>query len=171
VGAAAGLHVYLPGDSQAARLADPSGRLVRVEAEAIATRLSEADEIQRIRATTLEALRKFELVVAHFSYPDDHAHQGDTAGKVKSIELIDKHFFKPLAKELEPAAETRITVVPTLMCRIETRQHDERPVPFLMWGPGVESRFSLTLTEANAETTGIRVDDGTRLIDYMMHGL
>ena len=63
------------------------------------------------------------------------------------------------------------SIVPTLMSRVETRQHDERPVPFLMWGQGVESRWQLTLTESNAEETGIKIDDGTRLIDYIMNGL
>jgi hypothetical protein len=41
----------------------------------------------------------------------------------------------------------------------------------MMWGPGIESRSQLTLTEANADSSGIKIDDGTRLIDYILNGL
>lgn len=85
--------------------------------------------------------------------------------------MIDRYFFKPVLKVLDKATDVRLTVVPTLMSRVDNRQHDDRPVPFMMWGPGVESRSQLTLTEANAEGAGIKIDDGTRLIDYVMNGL
>jgi hypothetical protein len=41
----------------------------------------------------------------------------------------------------------------------------------MMYGEGVESRWQLTLTESNAEETGIKIEDGTRLIDYIINGL
>lgn len=169
VGVATGIRVVTPGESPL--VPDPSGRLAKVDLNAAEKRAAGIDEITRIRASTRTALGQHQLVIAHFSYPDDFSHQGDASGKVKSIELIDKHFFKPLMKDLEGTDDLRITVTPTLMSRVETRQHDERPVPFVMWGPGVESRANLTLTEANAEQSGIKVDDGTRLIDYILNGL
>ena len=110
-------------------------------------------------------------MIAHFSAPDEHSHLGDAKGKVRSIELLDKHFFKPVARKLESSNDARLIVVPTLMCRVQTRQHDERPVPFMMYGEGIDSRFQLTMTESNAEETGIKIDDGTRLIDYIINGL
>src|SRR5690606_14900047 len=136
-----------------------------------ATKATETEEITRIRESAEQAIASHQLVIAHFSSPDEHSHQGDPKGKVRAIELLDKHFFKPLAKQLETVKDIRLTVVPTLMSRCETRQHDERPVPFMMWGEGVESRWQLTLTESNAEETGIKIDDGTRLIDYIINGL
>lgn len=168
VGVATGIRVISPGESPL--VPDPSGRMPRIATDGADRKAAMVDEIGKIRDSTLAALANHQLVIAHFSYPDDFSHQGDAQGKARAIELIDKHFFKPVAKAVEKD-EVRLTVVPTLMCRVETRQHDERPVPFLMWGPGVESRAQLTLTEANAEQSGIKIDDGTRLIDYIMNGL
>ncbi len=169
VAVATGLRVVNPGESPFVR--DPSGRMAAVTSDDAATKATETDEITRIRESAEQALDGNQLVIAHFSAPDDHSHQGDPKGKVRAIELLDKHFFKPLAKKLEAVKDVRLTVVPTLMSRCETRQHDERPVPFMMWGEGVESRWQLTLTESNAEETGIKIDDGTRLIDYIINGL
>lgn len=171
VAVAAGIQVVAPGGAVIPRLADPSGRLKRVEVDNLESRASETEEIKRICDSTLSALNQDGLVMAHFSYPDEHSHRGDTPGKVKSIELIDRYFFKPVLKVLDKATDVRLTVVPTLMSRVDNRQHDDRPVPFMMWGPGFESRSQLTLTEANAEGAGIKIDDGTRLIDYVMNGL
>lgn len=169
VAVATGIRVINPGESPFVR--EPSGRMAAVNPDKEASKATETEEITKVRQSVEQALEGTDFVIAHFSYPDDYSHQGDVQGKVRSIELLDKHFFKPLHKKLAEMGEVRLTVVPTLMCRIETRQHDERPVPFLMWGPGVESRWNLTLTETNAHDTGIKIDDGTRLIDYMINGL
>lgn len=169
VAVATGLRVVNPGESPFVR--DPSGRMAAVNPDEAATKATETEEITRIRESAEQAIAGHQLVIAHFSSPDEHSHQGDPKGKVRAIELLDKHFFKPLAKQLETVKDIRLTVVPTLMSRCETRQHDERPVPFMMWGEGVESRWQLTLTESNAEETGIKIDDGTRLIDYIINGL
>ncbi len=169
VAVATGIRVINPGESPFVR--DASGRMAAVNPDKEAARATETEEITRVCQSTLEALKGSDLVIAHFNYPDDYSHQGDAEGKVRSIELIDKHFLKPLHKALAESQDTRVTLVPTLMCRVETRQHDDRPVPFMMWGPGVESRMSLTMTEGNADQTGIKIDDGTRLIDYILNGL
>jgi 2,3-bisphosphoglycerate-independent phosphoglycerate mutase len=169
VAVATGIRVFNPGESPFVR--DASGRMAAVNPDKEASRATETEEISRVCKSTIEALGGSEFVVAHFNYPDDYSHQGDPHGKVRSIELIDKHFFKPLHAALTEMQDVRMTVVPTLMCRVETRQHDDRPVPFMMWGPGVESRSKLTLTESNADQSGIKIDDGTRLIDYIMNGL
>ena len=169
VAVATGIKVINPGESPFVH--DASGRMVAVTRDDAMTKATEIDEIARTRASAEQALDGNQLVIAHFSAPDEHSHLGDAKGKVRAIELLDKHFFKPLAKKLETSKDLRLTVVPTLMCRVETRQHDERPVPFMMFGEGVESRWQLTMTESNAEETGIKIDDGTRLIDYIINGL
>ncbi len=169
VGVATGMKVINPVHKPLIR--DPSGRMKAVGNNTPDTKQLEESEITQALMATENALRDTDFVITHFTYPDDHSHQGDAKGKVRSIELLDKHFFKPLARKLEEDGDVRLVVVPTMMSRVETRQHDERPVPFMMWGQGVESRWNLTLTESNAEETGIKIDDGTRFIDYIINGL
>ncbi|MCC6573459.1 MAG: hypothetical protein IT462_06675 [Planctomycetes bacterium] len=172
VGVATGLAVPNPGGTATTGLSDPSGRMVKVDIETLKKRDHETDEINKLRVTTESALQNFEFVLAHFSYPDDHSHQGDVLGKVKAIGLIDKHFFKPVLKVLETQKDTRLLVISTLMSRVETRMHDERAVPYLMWGPGIEPNAGkLTFTESNAETARKHIEDGTRLIDNLLHGI
>lgn len=169
VAVAAGIRVHNPGEPVG--LGDPSGMWRKVEPNEPRPESSEAEQITQILESTEKALTQHQLVITHFAYPDDHSHLGDAVGKVKSIELMDRLFFKPIARSLVRDGDVRLTIVPTLMCRVETRQHDERPVPFLMWGPGVEGEDQLTWTESNAAGTGIKIDDGTRLIDYVINGL
>ncbi len=173
VGVATGLAVPSPGGGgPITALSDPSGRMAKVDPEIVKRRDLQSDEISRLRQSTESALATNDFVLVHFSYPDDHSHQGDVQGKVKSIGLIDKLFFKPLAKVLTALGETRLLVISTLMSRVETRMHDERPVPYLMWGPGIEpNENKLTLTEANAEAARKHIEDGTRLIDNLLHGV
>lgn len=168
VGVATGMKVLTP--AHAPMVPDPSGRMPRVEPDTAVRKAARVDEAMRIRETALHALESHQLVIAQFSYPDDFSHQGDAQGKLKAIELIDRHFFKPLQRALQVGGDLRLIVVPTLMSRVETRQHDDRPVPYLMWGPGVESAGAAAFTEGAAEKSPARLDDGTRLIDYMMTG-
>lgn len=171
VGVATGLAVPSPGGTTTTGLSDPSGRMVRVDAEVMRKRDQQADEIGRLRQTVEAALQSFDFVLVHFSYPDDHSHQGDTPGKVKSIGLIDKLFLKPIAKLLD-GSETRMLLLSTLVSRVETRVHDERPVPYLMWGHGIDpGKDKLSFTEANAEAARKHIEDGTRLIDNLLHGV
>lgn len=170
VAVATGIRVVSPGGAQD-QLGEPSGRMAPVDPLAPERRLTETEEIKRLLESVRGALADSGLVIAHFTQPDERSHDGDAAAKVKSIEAIDRHFFKPLAKDLEKSGDVRLTVVPTLMSRVDTRQHDERPVPFLMWGQGVENSEKLTFTEANAEGSRLKIDDGTRLIDFIMNGI
>jgi 2,3-bisphosphoglycerate-independent phosphoglycerate mutase len=170
VAVATGIKILTPGNAPE-RMGDPSGRMAKVEQDGVEKRTSETEEIKRVLESVRSALPDTGLVIAHFTHPDEHSHEGDAQAKIKSIELIDRYFFKPLAKDLEKSADTRLTVVPTLMSRVETRQHDEQPVPFLMWGQGVDNSEQLTFTEANAVGSRLKIEDGTRLIDFIMNGL
>ncbi len=170
VAVATGIRVVSPGGA-IEQLGEPSGRMAAVDPGAPEKRLTETEEIKRVLESVRGALADSGLVIAHFTQPDERSHDGDAQAKIKSIESIDRHFFKPLAKDMEKSNDVRLTVVPTLMSRVETRQHDERPVPFLMWGQGVENTEKLTFTEANAEGSRLKIEDGTRLIDFIMNGL
>src|SRR5690606_13156406 len=91
VAVATGLRVVNPGESPFVR--DPSGRMAAVNPDEAATKATETEEITRIRESAEQAIASHQLVIAHFSSPDEHSHQGDPKGKVRAIELLDKHFF------------------------------------------------------------------------------
>jgi 2,3-bisphosphoglycerate-independent phosphoglycerate mutase len=169
VAVATGLKVINPGDSPFLR--ESSGRLPALGERDGPDHPTEQADLVKLRESAEQALEEGDFVISHVTHPDDYSHQGDAHGKVRSIEQFDRYFLKPLYKKLQAAGDIRLTVVPTLMSRVETRQHDESPVPFMMWGEGVESRWKLTLTESNAEETGIKIEDGTRFIDYIINGL
>jgi 2,3-bisphosphoglycerate-independent phosphoglycerate mutase len=165
VATATGLRVVNPGDAPFVR--DTSGRMPAVQEAGSGTEIS---ELVKLRETTEAGLDTDDFLFVHVAHPDDQSHAGDGEAKVRAIEHFDKYFLKPLYKRFKDMPQLRLTIVPTLMSRVETRQHDDRPVPFLMWGDGISNRHDLTLTESNAAETGLKIDDGTHLIDYIING-
>jgi 2,3-bisphosphoglycerate-independent phosphoglycerate mutase len=166
VAVATGLRVVNPGESPFVR--DTSGRLPAVQDAGSGTEIS---ELVKLRESTEAGLDSDDFLFVHVAHPDDRSHAGDAQGKVRAIEQFDKFYLKPLYKHFKEMAKLRLTIVPTLMSRVETRQHDDGPVPFLMWGDEISNRHNLTLTESNAAETGLKIDDGTHLIDYIINGM
>lgn len=84
---------------------------------------------------TLALLKKFDGVYVHIKGPDLFGHDGDTNGKTKSVEDIDRFFFKPLLKKLD-LSKTRIAVTADHSTPCEIKAHSSDPVPFLIAGAG-----------------------------------
>ena len=89
---------------------------------------------------TIEALKKFDGVYVHLKGPDLFGHDGDTLGKKKSIEEIDKFYFGNLLKEID-LDEVRIAVTADHSTPCELKSHSADSVPYLVTGLGSGGRF------------------------------
>lgn len=89
-------------------------------------------------AAALTALRDDDFVFLHVEASDDAGHQGDVRLKIQTIEDLDKRIVGPLYEELktwdEPVA---IAVLPDHPTPCITRSHTNKPVPFLIYKPGM----------------------------------
>ncbi len=96
-----------------------------------------------------------DFVFCHVEAPDECGHDGDIELKVKSIERIDEEILKPVKEYLDGSGEEyRILLMPDHPTPIEERTHVIAPVPYVIYGAGVESRSGLPYTEDTAQSCG-----------------
>ncbi|MCL2463236.1 MAG: phosphoglycerate mutase, partial [Defluviitaleaceae bacterium] len=86
----------------------------------------------------LAAIKEFktgaDFVYLHVEAPDECSHAGDTDGKIKALEYIDKRAFRPVAEYLANSGEPyRILALPDHYTLLSTRTHSAEPVPFALY--------------------------------------
>ena len=116
-----------------------------------------------------ETLRDHDLVLVHVEAPDEAGHDGDVKKKVEAIERVDAHVTGPVLAWLERSGEPfRILVLPDHATPIAVKTHTNVPVPFAMFGTGVESPREVTFSEAAAAAGDLKIDPGHELMGYFL---
>lgn len=108
------------------------------------------------------AFKQVNFVLVHVESPDEAGHQGNLEKKIWAIEQIDKLVVGPLRQEL--ARNGRMLILPDHRTPISIRTHSRHPVPFVLW-PG--NTPAGAFNEGEAEATGLRVEEGYRLIEQL----
>jgi len=106
----------------------------------------------------LKALADHDLAVIHVEAPDEAGHAGSVDEKVEAIERTDAEIAGRLLSWKGDAL--RVLAMPDHPTPIEVRTHTPDPVPFLLWGPGFTASGAARLTEAEAERTGVFIEEG-----------
>jgi 2,3-bisphosphoglycerate-independent phosphoglycerate mutase len=114
----------------------------------------------------VQALERYDLLLVHVEAPDEAAHHADPEAKVWAIEQVDEKVLGPIVQALRRTAH-RILLLPDHRTTIESRTHEEGPVPFVLAGEGIRARGASKFCEAAAEETGIVVEQGHRLIEEL----
>ena len=104
-------------------------------------------------------IRAFEdgadFVFTHVEAPDECGHDGDVELKVKSIERIDAEILGPVKEYLEKTGEEfRILLLPDHPTPIEARTHVIEPVPYVMYGAGIDEKSGRPYDEENGKLSG-----------------
>jgi 2,3-bisphosphoglycerate-independent phosphoglycerate mutase len=114
-----------------------------------------------------------DFVYIHVEAPDECGHQGDLAGKIESLSLIDEKIFGPVSEYLKTCGEAyRILTVPDHRTPIELRTHSSEPVPYVLFDsehplpPSADKAF----TEA-AGALGPRFESGVALANRFFGGV
>jgi 2,3-bisphosphoglycerate-independent phosphoglycerate mutase len=118
-------------------------------------------------AGALESLKTRDLVVVHIEAPDEAGHGGDIEAKVRAIEAIDKEVVGRL---LAYSGDLRVLVMPDHPTPVAVRTHTPDPVPFLIWGRGVKAGGMKRFTESEAESTGVIIDEGYKIMGRLIGG-
>jgi 2,3-bisphosphoglycerate-independent phosphoglycerate mutase len=114
----------------------------------------------------LAALDKYDLVIVHVESPDESGHAGSVVEKVKAIECIDKYMVRALSEY--DKHHLRILILPDHPTPISVKTHTPDPVPFLLYGPGVDSNGASSYCEKEAELTGYVVAEGCSLMGKLV---
>lgn len=117
----------------------------------------------------VDALSSYDLVAVHVEAPDEAGHEGNLQAKIKAIEQVDADVVGPVMSEAESSGDIRVLIMPDHLTPCSERTHERGPVPFALWGPGIETKSGLTLSEANAATTGIEIRRGHTLIGKLIN--
>jgi 2,3-bisphosphoglycerate-independent phosphoglycerate mutase len=119
---------------------------------------------QAVRA--LEALQKYDMVVVHIEAPDDAGHDGLIDEKVRAIQNIDSEVVSRLRSSGEGGL--RVLIMPDHPTPISLRTHSTEPVPFLLWGSGIESNGAGRFTEPEAAKTGLFIELGYKMMGELV---
>lgn len=116
-----------------------------------------------------DALKEYDLVLVHVEAPDEAGHDGDSRKKVTAIEEIDRHIIAPALECMDESGEPfRMLVLPDHATPVAVRTHTDVPVPFAMFGKGVESPREVAFSESAAETSDLKIDPGHELMGYFL---
>lgn len=122
------------------------------------------------RDATIECLNKYDFVCLHLEAPDECTHNGDTEGKIRSVEWLDSLLIGPILNAMRNKGEEfRVLVLSDHKTLTSTRGHDADPVPYILY----DSRCSdcgsgLPYTEANGLKTGRFFPSGYVLLDRLL---
>lgn len=113
----------------------------------------------------ISALSGYQLVVIHVESPDEAGHAGDLSAKIKAIEAIDREI---LSRIREIPGDVRVLAMPDHATPIELKTHVGEPVPFLLWGTGVEPNGDHRFDEPSAGKSGLLLDPGHKVMELLL---
>lgn len=116
----------------------------------------------------IRALEKHDLVYLHVEAPDEAGHAGNITEKLKAIERIDEDIIGPLMVARKECPELRIAVLPDHATPISIRTHVSDPVPFTVWGSGVEADRMAAFNEKEAHQGRFQKRPGYKFIPLLL---
>ena len=119
----------------------------------------------------LHALRDgTDLVYVHVEAPDEAAHSGDAQAKVTALEDFDDRVVGRILQGLKGLGEPcRVLMTPDHRTPIPMRTHSREPVPFVLWGSGIEADEMQAYSES-AAAAGSYCERGHELFGRLVGG-
>ncbi len=115
----------------------------------------------------LAALERVDFVFIHIEATDEAGHNNDLRMKITCLERIDKMVIKTLWERLK-GTSFRILVTPDHPTPVSKRTHTREPVPFLIYGEGIEKDSIDSYSELAAQSSPLYFDSGPELLEYFL---
>ncbi|MDP4091613.1 MAG: cofactor-independent phosphoglycerate mutase [Bacillota bacterium] len=118
----------------------------------------------------VEALKAGDdFVYIHIEAPDECGHRDEMENKVKSIELIDEKIAGFIKEEMEKwGMDYKLMILPDHPTPLALRTHTSEPVPFMIYDSTDVRNNTCSFDEEGAVLSGLRFDEGYRLMDYFI---
>lgn len=113
----------------------------------------------------LKCLKEKDFVFVHIVSTDETSHTGDVNLKIKAIEDLDKRFLGRLLDNIN--SDFRILILPDHPTPVRIMTHTSDPVPFLLYGKDVEADNAKRYSEAEAEKSGLFIEEGHELLNML----
>lgn len=118
----------------------------------------------------LDSLKSKDFLLLHIEAPDEAGHMGRADLKKEAIERIDELIVGPILKGLGAMGDFCILLMPDHATPSKLKTHSSEPVPFVILAArdlGNSSAAGWRYTEADGERTGVRFDEGFKLIELL----
>lgn len=116
----------------------------------------------------LDYIYQHDFVAVHVEAPDEAGHNGDLVQKIRAIENIDRHIITPIYTMAKHFGDWRILVAPDHPTPVETRNHRNDPVPYVLWGAGIEANGATRFSEGEAARVGGETVAGPQLMSELI---
>ncbi|MEA1928280.1 MAG: cofactor-independent phosphoglycerate mutase [Candidatus Auribacterota bacterium] len=115
------------------------------------------------------ALDKYDLIYLHVEAPDEAGHAGNIAEKLKAIERIDEDIVGPLIEARKRYPDLRLALLPDHATPIPLRTHVSDPIPFVIWGRGIEADRMESYNENEARQGRYRTRVGHKFMQLFLN--
>jgi 2,3-bisphosphoglycerate-independent phosphoglycerate mutase len=116
----------------------------------------------------LKNLRHHDFAFVHVEAADEAGHNGDLRQKIAAIENFDRLVVGTILKPFQSKSNVRILVIPDHLTPVLKRTHVADPVPFLIWGDGIESNSIDSFGEAQAKASGWMVEQAHVILPKLL---
>ncbi len=147
------------------------GRIVGLEVIQVPGATGYFDTDYRAKAEYgLKTLERKDFLFVHVEATDEAGHMGDPKLKIKAIEDFDRLLVGPLLNGLTKLGEFRLLLLPdhTTSTAIKTHTHD--PVPFTVFGTGIQKNGFTTYTESEGARSPLSITEGHTLMGAFLKG-
>jgi 2,3-bisphosphoglycerate-independent phosphoglycerate mutase len=114
-----------------------------------------------------EALKELDFVFVHVEAPDEMGHEGNLAGKIKSIEDFDSKVVGKIMENISDLGPLRIMALSDHLTPIRIRTHSAEASPFAVLSSVASEnrRTGSPFSERAAAQTGFLISPGYLLMD------
>ncbi len=122
--------------------------------------LTDYEEKAKVAA---KAMNEQNAIYVHLKGPDEFGHDGDTQGKMKNIEEIDKRFFGTLLENID-TSKIAVIISADHSTPCIKKGHSDDPVPLLISGDMIENDDTQRFTEIEAKKGVIGLIEGVQVL-------
>ncbi len=123
--------------------------LVSIEVEG-ATGYLDTNYSGKVEAT-INSLKQKDFAFLHIEAPDEASHSGQLKLKIRAIEDFDKNVIGKIFPLLSDLGDCRLLILSDHITSLKSRTHSADPVPFLLFGKGIEPNKTNSFDEIAAK--------------------
>ncbi|MCQ2350586.1 MAG: cofactor-independent phosphoglycerate mutase [Paludibacteraceae bacterium] len=118
----------------------------------------------------IEALKTDDFVFLHVEASDEAGHEGDIDLKVKTVEYLDSRIIGPIYEAVKDWKEpVTIAVLPDHPTPCAIRTHTNKPVPFIIYRPGMTPDDTEFYSEKEAQKGAYGLISGEQFIKLVLN--
>jgi 2,3-bisphosphoglycerate-independent phosphoglycerate mutase len=117
----------------------------------------------------IASLKKRDFVFVHVEAPDEAGHNGDVRQKILAIENFDRLIVGTVLEAFKKnKKDFRILVLPDHATPILLRTHARDPIPFVMYGHGIDKGNITGFDESSARKSKLFLEDGYKIMELFL---